>query len=629
MATEETTTTTATDEMEETSPPVQEIFHLDLHAWIEVQQNSHGVRHDDYGQYHGYCTRRLARLSHLPEAKKYLVCSSKFATVKSDIGKGVSRHTFCSRQLDTFHEDMTYVPHVNVLWYLLVLSERSWAHANQLQKQEKKSRSRVLKKLKKATKWATLLLNKAQLCADPTTLQECQAYASWIQANYALEKLDYQTASQEFAKAMQLCQKLSQSATSEGSCSNDDNNEDHAKVLERQDLFLTRCDTVLRPLFRYCQYELKQAGQPLMDEPSLATTTTTNTTTSGGPSDEDSSFSFRGQDLVVESKELRVVLLKLQSMQQDTPTVSVTDQEKLEGDDEEEKQQESKETTFINILSVLDDALEIVQGVLATLDQAQTGPAVQARRQQYLLWKGYLQWKKTSLVMDHTAKLLDTIDGHAEKVHVYDALLQHAQTLLDLPRPSNDEEEEDEFALQAQANILRLRAMKTYHMAWYYYERPQNYDAALALQDHASRLSKRAQEEIAACDEDMPNASEYVEALENLPLNSLRAAIQAALYLEGATQDGKVGRRRNTDRPLWLRYQDNDAGSVLAGDIQPIPVPCKPVFFDLALGYALDPSTSIDYIETFVQEHTVSAEPVEEEAPKTVGLFGWLTGGNS
>ena len=80
---------------------------------------------------------------------------------------------------------------INVLWYLLVLSERSWAHANQLQKQ-KKRRQQVLKKLKKAQKWAQLLLQMASGdCTDATTYKECQAYASWMTANFALEKLDY------------------------------------------------------------------------------------------------------------------------------------------------------------------------------------------------------------------------------------------------------------------------------------------------------------------------------------------------------------------------------------------------------------------------------------------------------
>lgn len=198
-------TTNSTGTAEEPPPP-QEIFHLDLHAWIEAQQTSHGVRHDDYAQYHGYCTRRLSRISHLPDAKKFLVSSSKYATTTNSTsastsgkgkGGGGGRHAFCSRHVDTLsvdNVDQTHVPHINILWYLLVLSERSWAHANQLSKDnkgKKKRRQQVLKKLKRATEWANRLLTKAQVSCDASTIQECQAYASWMAANCALEQLDY------------------------------------------------------------------------------------------------------------------------------------------------------------------------------------------------------------------------------------------------------------------------------------------------------------------------------------------------------------------------------------------------------------------------------------------------------
>lgn len=180
--------------MAEESQTERAPFHLDLHAWIETQQAAHGVRHDDYGQYHAYCNRRLSRLSHLPEAKKYLANSSKFASDKST-AKGKGRHAFCSRQTDTFTKNeetgQWEVPHNAILWYLVVLSERSWAHACLLQKQKKK-RQAVLRKLKKAKGWALQLVEMAKDHTDAVTFQECQAYASWMIANFALEKFEYQ-----------------------------------------------------------------------------------------------------------------------------------------------------------------------------------------------------------------------------------------------------------------------------------------------------------------------------------------------------------------------------------------------------------------------------------------------------
>jgi len=151
---------------------------------MEAQQTAHGVRHDDYGQYRSYCTRRLSRLSHSPEAKQHLVCSSKFA---SESPKGMSRHAFCSRKDDTLMQDDA--AHEHVLWYLFVLAERCWAHAKEYQKSQNQANAR--KKLKKAKQWAVRLSEMAAKSATETTQWECQAYASWMVANHALESTDY------------------------------------------------------------------------------------------------------------------------------------------------------------------------------------------------------------------------------------------------------------------------------------------------------------------------------------------------------------------------------------------------------------------------------------------------------
>jgi hypothetical protein len=428
-----------------------------------------------------------------------------------------------------------------------------------------------------------------------------------------------QTASQEYAKAMALCHELSSSNIS--ATGDDDETDDDAKRLERQDLFLTRADTRIRPLFRYCQYELKQAGQETMEEPRHLTSSSSNT---NSEKDDETSILFRGHELIfLESKELRVLMLKLQSLQNNSTEGAV-----------EESKHNDDETSFLNVLSVLDDALEVVQGLLGgALEHANAGPAVQAKRAHLFLWKGYLQSEKTMRVMEHTQALLRDITGHAERVHVYESLLQHAKSLLELPRPNDDPEEEDEFALQVQANRLRLRALKCYHMAWYYYQQPRKYAAALTLMQQATKLAKRAQEEIAACDEDMPHADEYTAELEGLPLGSATAAIQAAMYLQGgggkhATKE-QPSLASSTTRPLLLRLDEPDAGMVMA-QVLPMPIPCKPVFYDLAYDYAVDATEAVHKIETYVGEHTVQPEPVEEEVDankKGGGLLGWFTGG--
>ena len=182
-----------------------------------------------------------------------------------------------------------------------------------------------------------------------------------------------------------------------------------------------------------------------------------------------------------------------------------------------------------------------------------------------------------------------------------------------------------------------------------YYTQLYKYGPALALFDHSSALCKSAQEEIAACDEDMPHADAYLQQLEELPVSSGIAAVRAAMVLQqrqhtrklqkaGATTTAGDGTASSwqepitTDRPLLLRLYEYDGGSLEApiADLRPIPLPCKPAFYDLAYGYALDQSNSADAIKEFIYEHTVAPiSDYEEETDDSGtggGIFGWLTG---
>ena len=69
---------------------------------------------------------------------------------------------------------------------------------------------------------------------------------------------------------------------------------------------------MLKPLWRYCQYEYKETGAneipELDDEP---------TSSSNSSSVKMGGVSFRGQDIVVENKSLKVLLLKLEGLEND------------------------------------------------------------------------------------------------------------------------------------------------------------------------------------------------------------------------------------------------------------------------------------------------------------------------
>lgn len=182
----------AEDEEEKVSIPE---FSIPIHSLIESSQTSHGLRHEDYKQYHGYCTRRLSRLRHNRAVKKELVHSAKFVADK----KLPRKNAFCPR------DRPEQVQHENHLLVVLFGAERAWAHSceikalegNQrvgLTAQNEKARSspgkirqHALKRLKRAKQLATELEEVAKDSADERTLLEAQAYGGWMRGNWSLE----------------------------------------------------------------------------------------------------------------------------------------------------------------------------------------------------------------------------------------------------------------------------------------------------------------------------------------------------------------------------------------------------------------------------------------------------------
>ena len=151
----------------------------------------------------------------------------------------------------------------------------------------------------------------------------------------------------------------------------------------------------------------------------------------------------------------------------------------------------------------------------------------------------------------------------------------------------------------------------------------------------------------------MPHAEEYLQQLEGLPLASATGAVRAAIALQQRQHARKVQKAASaagsgdehsanpsplqelvtTDRPLLLRLYEYDGGTPDApiADLRPMPLPCKPSFYDLAYGHALDPTNSIDRLESFIYEHTLAPvsdyKAEEKNKGDSSGIFGWLTRG--
>jgi len=354
-----------------------------------------------------------------------------------------------------------------------------------------------------------------------------------------------------------------------------------------RDLFTSRADSVLQPLLRYCQYEYRQAGGTVAEETMPEQADSPQKRSAGGD------IQFRGTDISIENKNLRVLLLKLDGL--------------LAGASENDDK-------FMSVLSIYDDAVALVSADLNSIQLMKAGPAVNAKKAEIEGLLGYVKNAKLKLLMRRNEEMVNDLRkespmAYADIAHLYDALLQEAREVCGLPGPGV----EDEFILEANANVLRIRALRCYYAGQLYTESNKPAEGA-ALLKQAELLTSRASEEIAAC-EDMEYGDEYSEALEDLRADITGAACRAKAeaYL---MRKGGSGGASETSRPLLLRLNDFDGGRVLA-DVPPaaIPIPCKPAFFDVAWNYAS--SFPEDEIQKHIDEH---------EKQQSKGLLGWFRG---
>lgn len=631
-------------------------FRLNLFKALDASHSSHGIAHQDYAQYQRHCSSKLHRLRRVDAVKSQLVYSSKYAPSASASasaenkqqgaagggggtgsskkagggGKQQRRHAFCPRVVPEAED----IDHENVLWTLLYQSERAWAQACALQQREaagggeggggggggpslslgsssagsagkKSTHAYALRRLKKASKWASTLAERASGasggCCVEETAMECRSYAAWMEGNVALERRDYVRAFESYRRSMKVLSELAQNVTSSSSSPT-------ADALALGDVWTTRAETLIRPLVRFCGYEARDKIDPAeLKEVTAAAAARQSgggklATAAAGDGDSSILLTFRGRQIALDSyKQLAVLYLKMETML---------------------AQQDLDEGHFLQVLSDLDDALRMVQSELGRYESLPPGPAVTAKRDELQALSGYFQYQKLSVWRRQQEGRIHDLTEDAEIVHVYDTLQQNAEAMADLPSAvagsgaaagvgggDGSHLEEDPFFLEAQSHVIRIRAFRCYHLARLYESALSGTPAQVAaLLRQSEKLSKRAQEEIAACEDHMDGADAYLSALEELDgkIKTMRCRAEATKFLASSSaaakgDGGGVGNRK-TNRPLLLRMDDLDAGtsSVLADDPPlPIPMPCKPSFFDVAWQH-VDVDINLEDIDAYI-----------------------------
>jgi len=536
-----------------------------------------------------------------------------------------------------------------------------------------KIRAHSIKRLRKAAKFATMLetltmstkkapsadndneeaeenatTNDASPPVDEHTQMEARAYASWMRGNLALEQNQWQTACNEYQMALTLCESLASDIHGRKSAEDEDGKKNAMQQLELFDFFTNRAMNVIAPLLRYCHYELQEKGMSPTEKISFLQSSSSVTDTPNDPlqsklhslkaqtlqtqATTGSSMSqivFRENNIAVETKELRMALLKIQDLKGEW-------EENTKGGNNNNNNASSSDAKFMALLSGYDDAISLTNQELKQLATLKSGPAVNAKKFQLVNILGFGKYQKLKLVMSRNEDLANgiirrnkkkgmTLKHFEEVAHLYDALLQDGRAVVSISgggapedfdgNTSSSAAVEDEFLLEANANILRLRSLRCYYLAQMHASPlVHKYQEALALLDQAESLAQEASEEIGACDQ-MEGGDDLLENLENVleEMRGEKCRVVAVSYLSKHTLS-------TSGKCLLERLHDYDvpsAGTPLT-HVPPklMPMACKPSFFDVALNYVSD--YPAEELERVLEEHG------DGKSAASTGFMGWF-----
>ncbi|XP_059616625.1 signal recognition particle subunit SRP68 [Phlebotomus argentipes] len=538
-------------------------FSLEVLRIIKDAQQQHGLRHGDYQRYRGYCSRRVRRLRKvlkLPQCDKRHYKKKDVAVV----------------HLTGARADVRYL-HIP-----LMMAERAWAYAMQLRQEantEPRKKFHLVGKLRKACLYALQLQDLlTSECCDARTRWEIEAYNAWLHGTLHFELSLWKNAMENLKRAQLVYQNLGE-----------------ALPEEEQALYKAKEDE-LTPSIRYCAYNIGEGAS--MDDllelraqgflenlESLATQVKTQSTEALQTTE------WRGRKMGVRPEKARLFLLSVQD---------------LEKSIEKAKSIQAK----IEILeTVIMDCKDAITAVKEEIKQDPKLRASSAGGQivgihfllSYLMYIRLMRTLERNMLLVKQAKMSledgSTSEGGGKKVRpqdmtrLYEIILQNVTELQQLTGMEDDGEYQEEIralsttfrAFRCYYIALTLVAMKRWKEAVALYERSTNY-ARDALKSS-------------------PKAFNLAEELRQLikTIEGCKFSAHAYSVLEDDASDDAsaiFGRAQKSSKPLYERLSEYKEDATLHSknpnvfkitpDMEAIP--CKPLFFDLALNFIEFPS---------------------------------------
>ncbi|KAF7213173.1 signal recognition particle subunit SRP68 [Nothobranchius furzeri] len=539
---------------------------LEILQIIKESQQQHGLRHGDYQRYRGYCSRRLRRLR---------------KTLGFKMG---NRHKFVGKKVTVeMLSDSRY------LLVVLMEAERAWSYAMQLKQEantEPRKRFHLLARLRKAAKHSEKL---EKLCESPRvdakTKLEAQAYTAYLTGMVEFELQEWKRAMEAFNKCKTIYEKLASAFT-----------EDLA-LLYRQ-----RVDEI-SPNIRYCAYNigdqnaindlmqmrLTGGGGGMMAEKLEALITQARTKQATTMSEVE----WRGRTVPVKIDKARIFLLGLADNEAAIAQAA---------------NEETKEHLYESLLAECRDTIQAVREELKSeakqRERSSDGESGKVSNLQYL--HSYLTYIKLCTLVKRNESMADTLQAKLKEteadenkrgarpqdlIRLYDIILQSLAELSTLQGLEDDHTFQKEVSLKT----LVYKAYRCFFIAQSYVL-VKKWSEALVLYEKVLKYAKEVQSKAKSLNnslKDLPDVQELIAEV-----NAEKYSLQAAAILDtDEPPEASCQQQVKDNTPLCDHLETFRLDTTLVGkhpnlvqfppDFQPIP--CKPLFFDLALNHVTFP----------------------------------------
>lgn len=549
--------------------PMHDPFCIKVFTTIKVQQNLNGLRHNDHLRYRQYCSRLLRRFY-----KK--------------LGLKHGRGRYKQEVFPANFKDKRFV------LLLLVRAERAWSYGVQLKADNANAatfnprwRHHSIMRFAKAVHWARQLETVGKVHCDQRTQVELEAYVAFIEGTYLLEKESWAEAYAKLLRCRKLCEHLGLAAEQEDAA--------HFKT-HREDI---------APMLRECKYHLGEDYKDVDEDSKEVKPARTK--------DSQDGLSYRGHGLNISTDKIKVKLLTC-----------------VEGASSLKAQADTKEINGTDVNEKYGELGAEFADVLRDIHHDMIAAGADGETAEWRMLEAYARELSICLNVERNIANLQTLLGKLDDIEEVassearrncrpeegmrfcDLIKEDLENLSELPETSHDVK--DILAAFTRA-VLNYRCL---FLGLCNTLLGKSLEAAALLDMLHARV-----EEQESFGSTQAEPLGRLQALFDQVCKSLPARV-AQWRCRGLAQIFKASRAKGKDAQaeaatsLFANQKlGEDASSLVAFPPRFRDIPCKPLLFDLAFPYIVQPDL----------EEILPTKRATSEGPQKAGILGRVAGG--